>query len=109
MRFLLLLILVSALSCGRSEKKTDVSSETAVESVEAKSDLKVESMVLSVDGMTCTGCEKTVENAVAAIPGVKSAKASHTEKTTLIEFYEGELEKEKVTAAIKAAGYEVIE
>lgn len=58
---------------------------------------------LDVDGMSCTGCETNVENALAAVPGVESAEADHEAGTVRVE---GDADPAAVAAAIDEAGYE---
>ncbi|WP_058366839.1 heavy-metal-associated domain-containing protein [Haloparvum sedimenti] len=58
---------------------------------------------IDVDGMACTGCETTVEDALAEVSGVESAKADHESGTVRVE---GEADPDAVAAAIDEAGYE---
>ncbi len=109
MRIFIFLLVFTAVSCGVSEQKKDVKESSSVESVELNSNAKIDTMVLVVEGMTCTGCEQTVEKTVLALPGIKSVEASHIEKMATIQFVEGAVEKDKVVKAIKGAGYEVVE
>lgn len=39
---------------------------------------------LKVEGMTCEGCERRIQNVLMDIDGVKNAKASHTDKNVKI-------------------------
>ncbi len=62
---------------------------------------------LTVEGMTCHHCEMTVEKALAEIPGVKSAKADHSNKVVEVQ-YKGELDIDQVKVKIEKAGYKFI-
>ena len=55
-----------------------------------------------VDGMDCAGCARTVERAVAALDGVRAADVSFGTATMLVD---GEIDAERVAAAVRRAGY----
>ncbi|MBI2266602.1 MAG: cation transporter [Armatimonadetes bacterium] len=61
-------------------------------------------VTLRVEGMTCTGCENTVEKAILKTPGVVAAKVSHDEKKAVIRGTE-KLDAEKVIANINQTHY----
>lgn len=57
---------------------------------------------LTVEGMSCDHCERTVEDALLAVPGVTSATAdSDADRATI----EGEAEVDALVRAIEDAGY----
>lgn len=58
---------------------------------------------ITVTGMSCTGCEAAVENAVADVDGVESVDADHTEDTVIVA---GSADRAAICAAIEDAGYE---
>jgi uncharacterized protein len=61
---------------------------------------------LKVKGMHCTGCEETIENAVAHLPGVQKVNADHVRQTVDVEF-DSELAGEGgIRRAIEEKGYE---
>src|SRR3954451_3217676 len=55
-----------------------------------------------VDGMDCAACARTVEKVVAGLDGVRAARVSFGNASLAVE---GEVEPEKVSAAVAAAGY----
>jgi Cd2+/Zn2+-exporting ATPase len=55
-----------------------------------------------VDGMDCAACARTVEKVVAGLDGVRAARVSFGNASLAVE---GEVEPEKVAAAVAAAGY----
>jgi copper chaperone CopZ len=94
---ILSLFLVFAVSCSNSGTKQEKSIDTATSSfVEVK-----------VSGMTCAGCENTVQTSVAKIEGVKSVKASATAGTALVEYTSGIADTAMIRKAIVASGYGV--
>ena len=62
------------------------------------------STTLSVDGMSCTGCEYNVESAVSALPGCQSVEADHDAGTVIVE---GDVDKQALREAIDDSGYDV--
>jgi copper chaperone CopZ len=91
------LILVLSVSCNNKGTKQEKSIDTATSSfVEVK-----------VSGMTCAGCENTVQTSVAKIEGVKSVKASATAGTALVEYASGIVDTAMIRKAITASGYGV--
>jgi Zn2+/Cd2+-exporting ATPase len=55
-----------------------------------------------VDGMDCAACARTVEKVVAGLDGVRAARVSFGNASLAVE---GQVEPEKVSAAVAAAGY----
>lgn len=61
---------------------------------------------ISVSGMSCTGCEQTVETALRNLNGVSRVDADHEADTVDVVIEEGI--SDDVTAAIEQAGYDVV-
>jgi len=55
-----------------------------------------------VDGMDCASCARTVERAVAALDGVRGADVSFGTATMLVD---GDIDADRVAAAVRRAGY----
>jgi copper chaperone CopZ len=83
-------------SCGQ-EKKSE------------KKDLQMEASFIevSIGGMTCTGCEQTIQASVGKLDGIKSIKASHTAANAFIEYYPSLVDSLKIKEAITESGYTV--
>jgi copper ion binding protein len=62
---------------------------------------------LAVKGMTCTSCEIHIEGEVKKLPGVSFVKASYEKGSTIVEFDESKVDKDKIIAAINGTGYKV--
>jgi len=58
---------------------------------------------ITVDGMSCERCEKTVEEPLESRAGVTAASADHAASTAAIE---GSAATDDLLAAVEAAGYE---
>ncbi len=61
---------------------------------------------LSISGMSCAGCVRSVENALQGVPGVAKATVSFAEHTALVR---GEVSAHGLIQAVKEAGYEAAE
>ncbi len=61
-------------------------------------------VVIHVEGMTCTGCERSVENALKQIDGVVEVEANHQKKEVYVELSK-DIPKEVLFEAIEKAGY----
>jgi copper chaperone CopZ len=59
---------------------------------------------LQVKGMTCDGCERAIEHALAKVEGVRAVKADHAKGLVTVE---GEaVELDALRAAVEDAGYD---
>lgn len=62
---------------------------------------------LRVTGMTCEGCEHSVETALTDVQGVVSAKASHLKEITVISYDTTKVKPELLAETINNLGYHV--
>ena len=60
-----------------------------------------------VQGMTCGGCERSVQNALTGQKGVVAAKADRLSGTVAVEFDPAQVEQAALSKAITAAGFQV--
>lgn len=58
---------------------------------------------LSVDRMSCTGCESNVEAALRGVSGVTDVEADHEAGSVTVE---GDADVDELVAAVDDAGYE---
>ena len=63
--------------------------------------------ILTIEGMMCEHCEKTVKNALENIDGVKSAVVSH-EKNQAIVHLSKEIPDDILASAVEAKDYHVV-
>jgi copper chaperone len=70
--------------------------------VKAPSQADANRTVLSIEGMTCSGCVSTVRRVLSRVPGVTSAEVDLPNARALIE---GSFQPEELVAAAKAAGF----
>ncbi len=96
--FLLFFILgISIFGCGNATNSSSQSEDSAIAQ-------KVY-ISLAVDGMTCSGCEKTVQGALTAIEGIDSAFASHIDKQVKILVDTTRVSIQEMQKAINEKGY----
>ncbi len=63
---------------------------------------------IKIEGMSCMHCVKKVEQALKAIPEIKSVKVDLEEKTAKI-ILKKEIENMIIEKAVQEAGFEVVE
>lgn len=70
-----------------------------------------DSLVLSIGGMTCTGCERRLEAAARRLAGVRAAKAAFGAGTLILTYDPGLVPRDAlihtVTGTVEALGYTV--
>lgn len=65
-------------------------------------------IILNVEGMVCTGCEKRVENSLKEIKNVKEVTANHENNKVIIKI-EDEADINEIKERIDELGFEVKE
>ena len=58
---------------------------------------------ITVEGMTCGGCEQNVEDALRNVEGVTDAKADRESERATVE---GEADTNDLVSAVEEAGYD---
>lgn len=86
-----------AVSCSGNSQKAENESEMQEASF----------IEVSIGGMTCLGCEQTIQNNVSRLDGIKSVKASFTVGNALIEYLPGKVDTVKIKEAVTGSGYTV--
>lgn len=61
-----------------------------------------------VEGMTCSGCERTVERIIGNLDGVKSSKADLGSATVSVEYDSSKVDVDKIKSAVGSVGYKII-
>lgn len=69
-------------ACQSAQNKPEANAENKDVAVNPA---HVANLSLNVAGMTCNGCEMTIEKKLGSMQGVVKVKASHTAKTVVIE------------------------
>ncbi len=88
--------------CKKEEPKPEPPKPAAAAAVHPVSADEADK-VLIVTGMTCSGCEGSVNRAIAALPGVEGVSASHVDKKAYIKLAaDASVTDEQLIAAINA-------
>ncbi|MDR1954889.1 MAG: heavy metal translocating P-type ATPase [Candidatus Methanoplasma sp.] len=64
---------------------------------------------LRTDGMTCAACSAAIEKALGRLDGVEEANANFSNNVVSVLYDRDKIGKEQIAAAIKKAGYDVLE
>ena len=92
--FAYFLVAVSCSGGGKQAGKTEAKQEVSL-------------MEVSIGGMSCTGCEQTIQNNLGKLEGIRSVKASFTTGNAVIEYFEGMVDTIKIREAVTGSGYTV--
>ena len=66
-----------------------------------------EHLTLTVDGMTCGGCENAVKRMLGLVPGVANVTASHRDRRVTLDYDPAQADPTAIAQAIARAGYRV--
>jgi copper chaperone CopZ len=69
--------------------------------------MAVEILNLTVRGMTCANCVRTVERTLASTPGVTKVTVDLASASAVIEYDIGLVEPQVLANAVRELGYEV--
>jgi len=103
MKNITIILAISALILSCQNTSTDKQEDNSTN--EVLSAVKYE---ISIEGMTCTGCEETIEGGVMKIEGVSSIEATHTDAKALVVFDEEKTDTTAISESITKSGYKVL-
>jgi copper chaperone CopZ len=61
-----------------------------------------------VEGMTCSGCERTVQKIVGNLAGVSNAKADLASASLSLEYDPAAVTIDEIKAAVSTVGYRIV-
>ena len=96
---LFLFLAVIAISCSSKQGVKETAIKTTA--------VAFKTVKLDVEGMSCTGCENTIKDAVSKVAGVTSVTASHTEGLAVVKYDTTKASLKSISDAITNAGYTV--
>lgn len=70
-------------------------------------DTMAQSVLLRVEGMTCTGCEERIARVLSRLDGVQEASADHCTGEVRVAFDPGRVVPGALAERIERAGYRV--
>jgi len=92
--FVLPIIVLFAAACtGKAKKSGEVMAASGIE--------------ISIKGMTCTGCEQTIQANISKLEGVNSVKATFVDGKALVEYNPSLVDTAMMRKAVSGAGYTV--
>jgi mercuric ion binding protein len=97
--FFILLIAAFFSGCAGKSTGTDNAAQATTTAVANKT------VTLAIEGMTCTGCENTIQESVTKIAGISTIKASHLDSTAVVSFDSTQTSIAAIGDAITEAGY----
>ncbi len=68
----------------------------------------VKEIRVTIEGMTCTGCEAHIESEVNKLDGILNVKADYEAANTIVKYDETKVELQKIETAILSTGYKII-
>ena len=68
----------------------------------------MENVELKIDGMTCSGCVNSIQNALYRQDGVNKAVADMENSRVMVEFDPTVIKREGLVSAIADAGFDVL-
>lgn len=70
--------------------------------------VKTKKEAYRVEGMTCSGCERTVQKVISNLEGVTSSKADLKSSTVSVEYDPSKVTIDKIKSAVDAVGYKFV-
>jgi copper chaperone CopZ len=98
MKILSILILAAALLAGCSGKSAATDNSTKAQAAKT--------VTVAIRGMSCSGCENTIQEEVSKVAGVSSVKATLADSAAVVVFDPSVTSVEAIGNAITEAGYE---
>jgi mercuric ion transport protein len=100
------IIAIMLFACKAKTTESVVSESSKASDLIINPDALVE-MDLSVEGMTCTGCENTINSGVSEIAGVVEVTSSFKDGKTLVKYDSTQTNIDKISQVINEKGYNV--
>jgi len=101
MKYLIIICLLLAFGCNNSNTKKNVADVKSA----VQENAKTVAVELAIQGMTCLGCEQTIQSGISSLNGVKQVKASFRDGKAFVEFIPALADTLKMKEKITASGY----
>ena len=69
---------------------------------------KSKKVAYQVEGMTCSGCERTVQKVITNLDGVKDAKADLKTSTVSVEYDPEKVNIDQIKSVVNNVGYRFV-
>jgi len=103
MKYLIIICSFLAFGCtnaGTKKKQAEVNPAI-------QTNMSTVAVELSIQGMTCLGCEQTIQSGISSIKGVKQVKANFRSGKAFVEFIPAMADTIRMKEKITASGYVV--
>jgi len=100
----LIIFVLLAVGCVNQGSKNQIPSEQNAAVIAPEN---LQTIKISVYGMSCEGCERTIQAAVGKLSGIQEVKASHLDSTVVVKFDKTQSSFDEMKAAITNKGYVV--
>lgn len=101
------IVVVSISSCTGGGKKAEKQPEATVMAETDQAHAHLHYIQVSIEGMTCEGCENTVKGAIQNLAGVDSVIATHVDAYALAGYAATTPDTAAIRTAVTEAGYKV--
>ena len=64
------------------------------------------SVVIPIEGLTCSGCGNILEARLSELPGVHHVRVSFEEKTAAVQFDKSRVKESQIRDSIRTAGFQ---
>lgn len=101
MKYLFVICIFLAFGCtngGTKKAATEVKSAV-------QENIKTIALEISIQGMSCLGCEQTIQSGISSINGVKQVKADFKSGKAFVEYLPGIADTLQMKEKIIASGY----
>ena len=68
----------------------------------------VKEIRVTIEGMTCTGCEAHIEGEVNKLDGILNVNADYEAANTIVKYDETKVDIQKIETAILSTGYKIV-
>lgn len=101
MRYLIVLCFVFLIACNSGgSKKNAAEAKPPVEE-----NVKTIAVELAIQGMTCTGCEQTIQNGISSVKGVRQVKANFKNGKAYVELIPDVADTARIREKVISSGY----
>lgn len=101
-------IILTAFACQNAPKENPETTKETTEVLTQEAFANALKVEISIEGMTCTGCENTIQNKINEFEGVYSSKADFEKGIAFLEFDSTKVDLLKIEEAINQVGYKTI-
>ena len=100
------IVAVMLVACKAKTSESSVSEGSKITDLIVNPDALVQ-MDFTIEGMTCTGCENTINKGVGEIAGVIEVSSSFQDGKTIVKYDSTQTNYDKISKIIVGKGYSV--